>query len=476
MPLRSCDFSDCERPAERGSGDCMICSSHRCLEHMRPEFHTCPSEVRVISSLEQSKIALTVQDNDPDAFFAAYDSARKGHLQALLSKVDFKALKSIATRLHDNVPCHIPALLEASEQAIPDAESKQILDQTGGQNCNIDICFADGVVWIARLKFEEPTVLPHDAQTTISISEVETLKFLSRTNIRVPEVFHQSCDESQIGFPYVLMEKLSGKPLQWSNASAQQKTKVMEQLADVFLELEKHPFPAAGSLSQGGVVGPFAQSHMFVSPSESLGPFSTSEDSLTSILTHEIDMIKGGELSTLATDNFLTHLWRLEHLPSLLASATDNHFYLKHADDKGDHILIDEDYNITGIIDWEWASTETKNFAFSSPCMMWPVAKYYDGSNELSQEEHEFAQMFRRRGREDMAQMILQGRKWQRFLFFLGGTSVPPYDDFSNLFQGLRRSFEGEDIGPYLEWRNHASNTNEASLMESERTRTGGSN
>jgi aminoglycoside phosphotransferase (APT) family kinase protein len=432
------------------------------LKHLAPEFHTCPSEVRVISPLEQSKRVLIMQGNDLDAFFAAYDSAKQGHLQALLNKVDFDALSSIATRLHDNIPCYIPAFLDVSEQAVPDAESKQILDQTGGQNCNLDICFTDGVVWIVRLRFEEPTVLPHDAQATISISAVETLKFLARTNIRTPEVFHHSCDASEIGTPYMLMEKLPGKPLQWSDASAQQKTKVMEQLVDVFLELERHPFPATGSLSQGGSVGPFAQGHMFMSPSKSLGPFSTLEESLTSILTHEIDMIKGGELSTLATDNFLTHLWRLQHLPSLLASATDDHFYLKHADDKGDHILIDEDYNITGIIDWEFASTETKSLAFSSPCMMWPVQKYYDGSNDLSQEEYEFAQMFRRRGREDMAQMILQGRAWQRFLFFLGTADIPPYDVFSNLFQGLRRSFEGENIGSYLEWRHHASDTNEA--------------
>lgn len=63
-----------------------------------------------------------------------------------------------------------------------------------------------------------------------------------------------------------------------------------------------------------------------------------------------------------------------------------------------------------------------------------------------------------------MAQMILQGRAWQRFLFFLGTADIPPYDVFSNLFQGLRRSFEGENIGSYLEWRHHASDTNEALL------------
>lgn len=60
MPLRSCHFPDCESPAERGSGDCMICSSHRCLQHLAPELHTCPSEVRVISPLKKGKGVLIV--------------------------------------------------------------------------------------------------------------------------------------------------------------------------------------------------------------------------------------------------------------------------------------------------------------------------------------------------------------------------------------------------------------------------------
>ena len=405
-----------------------------------------------------------MQNNDPDAFFTAYDAAKQNHLQALLNKVDFNALISIATRLHNHIPCYIPALQNDAAQEAPDAKSERILDQTGGQNCNLDICFDDGVVWIARLRFEEPTVLPPEAQAAISMSEVETLKFLAQNNIRVPKVFHHSFDKREIGTPFVLMEKLPGKPLEWSNASAQQKTKVMKQLADMFLELEKYPFLETGSLSQSGLVGPFAQGHLFVSPSESLGPFSSLEESLTSILKHELDMIVGGELATLATDNYLTHLWRLDHLPSLLASAAGDNFYLKHGEDKGDHILVDQDYNITGIIDWEFATIETKKSAFSSPCMMWPVSEFYDGSNELSPEELEFAQMFENRGRGDMAQMILQGRKWQKFLFFLGSTGTHYSEDFGNLFQGLRRSFEGEVIGSYSEWIRSASEVNAASF------------
>ncbi|KAI4751533.1 hypothetical protein E4T52_15377 [Aureobasidium sp. EXF-3400] len=446
MPLRYCDFPSCESPAERGSGDCMICSSHRCLKHLAPESHTCPSE-----------------DNDPDAFHKAYDSARKRHLQTLLDKIESDSYPRRHFLLHTALP---NGLEKATEDL---AESEQVTNQTGGQNCNIDICFDDGIVWIARLRFDEPTVLPREAQSAILKSEVATLKFLAdKTKIRVPKVFDYSYnDENEIGTPYILMEKLPGKPLEWSEASAEQKSKIMEQLVDAYLELEleKNSFSETGSLSEGGLVGPFAQGHMFVSPSESLGPFSTLEASLKSILEHEIDMIIGGELATLATDNYLTHSWRLEHLPSLLASASDDKFYLKHGEDKGDHILIDKDYNITGIIDWEFATIETRKSAFSSPCMMWPVSEYYDGSNVLSPEECEFAQMFQRRGREDMAQMILQGRSWQRFLFFLGSAEPPPYDDFSNLFQGLRRSIEGENIISYSEWRRLASDANGTSLM-----------
>jgi hypothetical protein len=118
----------------------------------------------------------------------------------------------------------------------------------------------------------------------------------------------------------------------------------------------------------------------------------------------------------------------------------DRPFLPKHFEDKGDHILIDEQYNITGIIDWEFASTESKNLAFSAPCMMWPVGDFYDGKNDLSQDELTFAQIFRQRGREDVADIVIGGRPWQRSLFFLGGLPKEK-DEFDGLFRGLKETF-----------------------------------
>lgn len=38
-------------------------------------------------------------------------------------------------------------------------------------------------------------------------------------------------------------------------------------------------------------------------------------------------------------------------LKVLHSVSDDRKFYIKHADNKGDHILVDRDFNITGIID-----------------------------------------------------------------------------------------------------------------------------
>nr|POF26330.1 hypothetical protein CFP56_22479 [Quercus suber] len=88
--------------------------------------------------------------------------------------------------------------------------------------------------------------------------------------------------------------------------------------------------------------------------------------------------------------------------------------------------------------------------------MMWPVAEFYEGSNQLSTEEVEFANMFQQRGREDMAQLVLQGRKYQRFLFFLGGGASAQREEFDILFQGLRQAVDEQCTEPYSDWRSAA--------------------
>lgn len=133
-------------------------------------------------------------------------------------------------------------------------------------------------------------------------------------------------------------------------------------------------------------------------------------------------------------------------------------FFLKHFDDKGDHILVDADFNITGIIDWEFASAEPKALAFSTPCMLWPVGDFYEGMNELSAEEVEFGEIFEARAREDMGKIVRESRKMQRFTFFNGGGVSRDQEEFQALFTGLRTAWAGEDEqqSSYEEWKGEA--------------------
>ena len=163
-------------------------------------------------------------------------------------------------------------------------------------------------------------------------------------------------------------------------------------------------------------------------------------------------------------DNYLANCWKLEVIPKLCATLKfdkdEPRFFLKHNDDKGDHLLVDEDFRITAIIDWEYASTEVKELAFTSPCMMWPVADFYDGKNNLSPEELEFASIFRRRGRHDIAEIILKGRKWQRFMFSMSENMSSDPAEFENLFQGLRAAVDDQSdlhkLEPYAQWKKEA--------------------
>lgn len=157
---------------------------------------------------------LTEQDDDADAFFAAYDSAKEEHLRKFIAHVNVNALVEIASRLRGGVRCRLPAFVESGRPPV-----EEISSQTGGQNCNLDIQFDDGETWIARLPLEEPTVLPLETREKILASEVSTLQFLSQTNLPVPRVFFHSSTASEVGPPFVLMEKLPGKPLQWSDSS-----------------------------------------------------------------------------------------------------------------------------------------------------------------------------------------------------------------------------------------------------------------
>lgn len=122
---------------------------------------------------------------------------------------------------------------------------------------------------------------------------------------------------------------------------------------------------------------------------------------------------------------------------------------------KGDHILVDDDYNITGILDWEWAHTNTKSATFNSPIMLLPVAEFYDGNNQLGPDELVFAQLLQDKGHADLAEIVRQGRTPHQFDFCCG-YDLADWEGFLGIFRGLRKALDVDEDLEWETWREKA--------------------
>ncbi|KAI0399408.1 hypothetical protein F4802DRAFT_610915 [Xylaria palmicola] len=356
-----CDWDNCRQPAVQRAGDCLLCDKHLCRTHLQDQWHKCPK---------------------PETNWEDY-SAKYG------------------------IPCSI------------DVSTKNLSAMMGGQNCHAEITFQDNVKWLAWFRLTKTSSPPVIARDYVLQSEAATMKFLRKdTRIPSPEVFDWACEsdpQNPVGrVGYILMEKVEGKPLKWHLATSSQKEKVMQQLVDIFLGIEKHPFDTDSHIHatfRPGNGGP-------------LGPFNSARDAASSIIRLYLDMIMSGEITAeYPIDVYLVRRYRLDVLAKFGEELlSEGQLFLKHPDDKGDHILVNEAYDIVGIIDWEWCCTASKEEAFSSPCMI-------------------------ERSRDDLAGYVTKGRKIQRFLFALGAASEcqNDYETFINLFPSLKRAFEPDE-------------------------------
>ncbi|KAI2463258.1 hypothetical protein F4781DRAFT_417242 [Annulohypoxylon bovei var. microspora] len=438
MPMWTCDFAGCQNPAVRDLGDCVLCDRHLCSSHLQHEFHKCPKW------------------EDADKYDPIAHVAEADELTKLIKKINTSALATKASHLRKGVPCSIPTL--QYDRAIRNSVM-------GGMNYHIEICFDDGVKWIARIRRFNATSPPAALRDYIIQSEVATLKFLEQTGVPTPKVFDFTLDhaDNPVGVGYILMEKLPGKSLRWESATEQQGRKVMEQLARIFIELRKYPFDLLGSLDHpdDSHIGAFARESLtdFVqSEMRTMGPFTSLEECYKSSLRLILDQIIRQEIySEQAVDAYLIHRFLLDLVPHILPSSAqkDEKYYLKHADDKGDHILVDEDFNITGVIDWEWAHTAPLSHAFNSPMGLLPLADFYKGANHLGDDEITFARILEEKGHQDLADCVWNGRLHHIFAFCCGGDLVD-WDGFLGLFQGLRDAVKVDGGLNWDEWKTAA--------------------
>lgn len=366
--------------------------------------------------------------------------AERDEITKLFDKINISALISRASALRGGLACSIPQDLRY------DRSTRSSV--MGGMNYHIEISFEDGIRWLARIRRSNATSPPTELRDYILRSEVSTLQFLSETKVPVPKVFDFNfCETNPVGVGYILMEKLPGSSLRWSLATPEQRNKVTSQLADIYIELKAYPFNMTGSMHQPGShnIGPFARESLteFHGPRmNALGPFFSTEEYFSAYIQLILELIVRQESYVdRAVDAFLIHRFLLDKVPEACSQShlDDGKFYLKHADEKGDQILVDGEFNITGIIDWEWAHTDSKSGAFNSPIVLLSVGDFYAGVNSIGEDEIFFAKCFEAKGHADLGRIVRNGRLIHRFRFCCG-YDLADWEGFLGLFAGLLRA------------------------------------
>jgi hypothetical protein len=159
-------------------------------------------------------------------------------------------------------------------------------------------------------------------------------------------------DKNRVSVAYMLIEKLPGKPFDTYTASAEQQDIVMSQWARVLSVLAEHPFNETGSLAfaaDGTIeVGPVASDRTGTLPC--IGPFSNASGLYSSWAKAYLDLICDGQIfSEYPVEAALMFKYLQNQIDSgnwldRWGQLNSGPFFLKHSDDKGDHILVDDDF------------------------------------------------------------------------------------------------------------------------------------
>jgi hypothetical protein len=335
----------------------------------------------------------------------------------------------------------------------------------GSFNICIDLDFSDGATWLARfrlLNFTRPSV---EKTNFDRMSEVAVYRLLAQTSIPAPVIYHFALDgdeNNSVGLGYILMEKLPGQPMDWLKASTTQKNHVFRQMTDIYFEIEKVPQMQIGrpvlSPHKSRMVTEVGACYFdYGQQGECIphGPFSSSTEWYMSCLLHRRDLIMRGEVGTSARDDaFCVNQYLFNSISAVVDPAhATRPFLLKHVDSRDCNFLVDANYTISGVIDWELAYFAPKDSAFQSPLFMVDVLALHNGCDSRpSGDEERFAREFETRNRPDVAKLVRQGGKSR--VFELSMYTDPQYrEDFEGRFGAVWCSVEGKESFSWGEWK-----------------------
>ncbi|KAI0201427.1 hypothetical protein F4808DRAFT_126531 [Astrocystis sublimbata] len=278
------------------------------------------------------------------------DSVLTAEARKFFNAVNWEALALIATGCRDGIQC---------SYADPDKFS------VGQFNMVRRLDFADGVRWVARVRLpKEATPVPlelYDSRKGFEI-EVASMKFFkSKSTIPVPELFAYNYDSSnEVGAPYILMEYIHGTTAHelafmkdsdpCCYGTEEEDCRFRKQMARVQAQVLAFQFPMIGSLYYNEEKEDF-----YIGPDSDTGkgPWATSADYYHDLTDQALRESAGQDyINPKKQTSFCA--------PVLLKYILDKHqqhgegpFRLTNRDFGAHNLLVDIDFNIVGVIDFD---------------------------------------------------------------------------------------------------------------------------
>jgi isoamyl acetate esterase len=268
---------------------------------------------------------------------------------------------------------------------------------SGASNVVLEVTFSDLTYWIVRIRLPEDVEEDQEIEKEMH-SEVATMRLIQeRTSVPVATIFGYNSEQNNpFGYRYMFMSSMPGRHLDRPfsiSVPPEHWAKVAEQLADILHQIStKLTFEKIGRIWRGkhGEEEPSIIAFNACGASDGqlghfpMGPFSTSVDYFYTLRQSENAAIETAIHAKLRKilgqdpdEDWLTACRIFDHaLCSLvLKEKVYGPFPLKHPDFHYNNILLDDDFNITGILDWTGAQTvPCESFAvgmeFIAPPMM----------------------------------------------------------------------------------------------------------
>lgn len=287
--------------------------------------------------------------------------------------------------------------VEPQTDVVKDIASKALDEEP--QDCSIEF-FSQGAfkkLYSIRCKkgeFMMRVSLPVDPQYK-TLSEVTTIDFVQQnTDIPVPKVLaFDALGNNELGFEWILMERMSGKPLSehWRTLSFAAKERLVKSLALFAAQLFRKRLHQVGNLyrpdkhgdistSVGAsahtasqtsfVVGRIVSMQFFwadhISQDVPRGPFKSSQEWLSArLLFHQNDCER--TLRTSDDEDDLEDAKKTSQIVRRLFSLLPSTFQpisegcteptaLLHGDLSRENVLVDQDGKLTAVVDWECVS------------------------------------------------------------------------------------------------------------------------